>query len=225
MADSGQDIGYLYSLAAAILVIILVGLNVGSHPVSALPTTSPPTTSPPTTSPPTTSPPTTSPPTTSPPQHSASTGGEATSAQAAQINRLLTASAATGNPLYTALLDVRYCSHISGAIATIRAVAQRYAEEYGLATRLETGQLPDGAALKNDLINAYYFSAVADYYFVEWAQSVQASDCISSTSAAAAYNDGAADTAKATRAGDAFVQLWNPIAKSQGFPERSGVDV
>jgi hypothetical protein len=204
-------LGIFLILAAAILAIILVGLNIGSHPGSAsLSATSP-------------SP--TLPPATSSPQTSASTGGEATSAQAAQINYLLTASAATRNPLATALLDVRHCDDISGAIATIRAVAQRYGTEYGLATRLKTGQVPNGAALKSDLINAYYLSAIADYYFVEWAQHLEASGCISSIPAAAAYNAGMADTAKATSAKDAFVQLWNPAAKSEGLPSRSGDDI
>lgn len=204
---SAKILGIFLVLAAAILAIIFVGLNIGSHPGS-VPLSA-------------TSPSATSPPATSSPQASASTSGEATSAQAAQINYLLTASAATRSPLATALLDVRSCNDISGAIVTIRAVAQRYGTEYGMATRLKTGQLPNGAALKNDLINAYYLSAIADYYFVEWAQHIKAAGCVSSISVAAAYNAGAADTAKATRAKDAFVRLWKPVAKGEGFPSRS----
>jgi hypothetical protein len=207
----GKILGIFLILAAAILAIILVGLNIGSHPGSASLST--------------TSPSATLPPATSSPQTSASNGGETTSAQAAQINSLLTASAATRSPLATALLDVRYCNDISGAIATIKAVAQRYGTEYGMATRLKTGQLPNGAALKNDLINAYYLSAIADYYFVEWAQHLKAAGCVSSISVAAAYNAGAVDAAKATRAKDAFVRLWKPVAKSEGFPSRSAAGV
>jgi hypothetical protein len=190
-------------VAAAIVVIILVGLSIFSHPVSAAP-------------------PTPSPSAKSSPRTSASTGGAAASAQAAQINSLLNASAATTNPLATALQDARSCNDISSAVATIRAVAQRYGMEYSLATRLNTGQLPNGAALKNDLVNGYYLSAVADYNFLGWAQYLEASGCVSSTPAVAAYNAGVANTAKATNAKDAFVQLWNPIAKSEGLPSRSG---
>jgi hypothetical protein len=199
-------LGIVLLIAAAILVIILLGLNIGSHPVSAAP-------------------PTTSPPATSSPRTSASTGGGATSAQAAQINYLLTGSAGTGNLLTTAILDAGHCNDISGAIATIKGVAQRYGMEYGLATRLNTGQLPNGAALKNDLVDGYYLSAVADYDFLGWAQDLQGSGCVSSTSSATSYYAGVADTAKATKAKDAFVQLWNPIAKSEGLPARSGNDL
>jgi hypothetical protein len=195
----------VFIFAVAILAVILLILNIGSHPVSASPTT-------------------TSPSATSSPHTSASSGGGAASAQAAQINNLLTASAATTNPLATALQDVKYCNDISSAINTINAVAQRYGTEYGLATRLNTGQLPNGAALKNDLIDAYYLSATADYYFLAWAQELKAAGCTSSTSAATAYNDGVAETANATRAKDDFVQLWNPVAKSEGLPARSGND-
>ena len=196
-------LGIFLIVAAAIVVIILVGLNIFSHPVSAAP-------------------PTPSPSAKSSPPTSASTGGAAASAQAAQINSLLNASAATTNPLATALQDARSCNDVSSAVATIRAVAQRYGMEYSLATRLNTGQLPNGAALKNDLVNGYYLSAVADYNFLGWAQYLEASGCVSSTSAVAAYNAGVANTAKATNAKDAFVQLWNPIARSEGLPSRSG---
>jgi hypothetical protein len=190
-------------LAAAILVIILVGLNIGSHPVSA-------------------SPPTTSPPAASSPQTGARTSTDATSAQATQINYLLTASAAARNLLATALHDARHCNDIAGAAATIKAVAQRYGTEYSMAAHLETGQLPNGVALKNDLIDAYYRSATADYYFAEWAQYLKVSGCTSSTSAAAAYNAGVENTVKATRAKDAFAELWNPVAKSESLAPRSG---
>jgi hypothetical protein len=200
-------LGIFLIVATVILAVILLVLSTGSHPVSAAPTT--------------TSPHATSSQATSSPHAS----GETASAQAAQINYLLNASAATVNPLATALQDVRDCNDISSAIATIRAVAQRYGTEYGLATRLNTGQLPNGAALKNDLVDGYYYSAIADYYFVEWAQELKASGCVSSTSAAAAYNAGVVDTGNATTAKDAFTQLWNPIAKSEGLPSRSAHEI
>jgi hypothetical protein len=198
--------GIFVVLAAVIAGIIFLALNIGSHPSpAALSTTSPSATP--------------------SPQSSASTGGQAEPAQAGPINYLLGASAATRNPLATALQDVRICNDISSAIATIRAVAQRYGTEYGMATRLNTGQLPNGAALKNDLMNAYYSSAVADYYFLAWAQHRQAAGCGSSASATAAYQAGTTDRAAATKAKDAFARLWNPVAKSEGLPARSGDDI
>jgi hypothetical protein len=121
--------------------------------------------------------------------------------------------------MVTALQDVRECHEINTAIPTIKAVADRYRTEYYQANGLNTGQLPNGAALKNDLINAFASSAWADLYFVEWAQQREASGCAGS--AAAAYNIGIGYAAKANTAKDAFVHLWNPVATSNGLPPRS----
>jgi hypothetical protein len=125
--------------------------------------------------------------------------------------------------MVTALQNVRECYDISSDILTIRAVAYRYRTEYYQANGLDTGQLPNGTALKNDLISAFASSAWADLYLVEWAQQREASGC--AASGAAAYNMGTADAAKANRAKDAFVFLWNPIATSNGLPSRSAGDI
>lgn len=121
--------------------------------------------------------------------------------------------------MVTALQDVRECNAVSSAIPTIKTVAYRYRLEYDQAHSLNTGQLPNGAALKNDLINAFASSAWADLYFVEWAQQREAPGC--AEPAAAAYNEGTEEAAKANTAKEAFVHLWNPIATSHGLPSRS----
>jgi hypothetical protein len=123
----------------------------------------------------------------------------------------------------TALQDVSECHEVSSAVPTIKAVADRYRQEYYLAHSLNTGQLPHGAALKNDLINAFANSAWADLYFLEWAQQREAPGCAGL--GAAAYNKGAGYAAEATMAKDAFVQLWNPVAASNKLPSRFAQDI
>jgi hypothetical protein len=125
--------------------------------------------------------------------------------------------------MVTALQNVRECYDISRDILTIRAVADRYRTEYYQANGLNTAQLANGTALKDDLISAFASSAWADLYFVEWAQQREASGC--ARSGAAAYNMGMGDAAKANTAKDAFVRLWNPIATSNGLPSRSAGDI
>jgi len=151
-------------------------------------------------------------------QPSASASAEA-AAEAAQVNYLLDASAETRSPLATALKDVSECNQIGSAIATISAVAQRYGAEYGQAIHLNTGQLPNGAALKSNLIQAYYLSSYSNYYFLNWAKQREASGC--TVQAAGEYNAGAKDAAQAARYKEAFVRLWNPVAASHGLPLRS----
>ena len=144
-------------------------------------------------------------------------------AQAAQINDLLNATAVTTKPLIAALHYVSECRGGSSVVGTIKAVADRYRAEYYRASSLNTGQLPNGAALKNDLINALASSAWADLYFVEWAQQREAPGCAGL--GAAAYNKAAAYAAKANAAKESFVHLWNPITSSDRLPSRSAGDI
>lgn len=187
---------FLGVAAIAILVIIvIVILSIGSHPAAPPAAAATPSVQP-----------------------SASTSAEA-AAEATQVNYLLDASAETRSPLATALKDVSECNQIGSAIATISAVAQRYGAEYGQAIHLNTGQLPNGAALKNNLIQAYYLSSYSNYYFLNWAKQRESSGC--TVQAAGEYNAGAKDAAQAAGYKEAFVRLWNPVASSHGLPLRS----
>ena len=157
-------------------------------------------------------------------QRSAAIAGRAAeSVQAMKINDLLDASAATRNPVAAALEDVSVCNDISSAVVTINAVAQRYYALYVQAFYLDTGQLPNGAALKSNLVNAYYLSAVTYTDFLSWAHQRQAGGC--TDPAAAAYDEGMTAGAKAAQAEDTFVQYWNPVATSFGLRPRSGEDI
>ena len=180
---------------AILVVIVIVILSIGSHPAAPPAAAATPSVQP-----------------------SASASAEA-AAEAAQVNYLLDASAETRSPLATALKDVSKCNQIGSAIATISAVAQRYGAEYGQAIHLNTGQLPNGAALKSNLIQAYYLSSYSNYYFLNWAKQRESSGC--TVQAAGEYNAGAKDAAQAARYKEAFVRLWNPVATSHGLPLRS----
>jgi DnaJ domain len=140
-------------------------------------------------------------------------------AEAAQVNVLLNASAGTTRPLATALEDVRTCNQVGTAITTISAVEQRYAKLYEMAMQLNTGQLPNGAALKNDLIQAYYHSMYSNYHFLNWAEQRESSRC--TVQRGSEYDAGKKDAAQAAQFKDAFVGLWNPVARSYGLPQRS----
>jgi hypothetical protein len=180
---------------AILVVIVIVILSFGSHPAAPPAAAATPSVQP-----------------------SASASAEA-AAEATQVNYLLDASAETRSPLATALKDVSECNQIGSAIATISAVAQRYGAEYGQAIHLNTGQLPNGAALKSNLIQAYYLSSYSNYYFLNWAKQRESSGC--TVQAAGEYNAGAKDAAQAARYKEAFVRLWNPVATSHGLPLRS----
>ena len=146
-------------------------------------------------------------------------GGGSAQGQAAQINHLLNASAASRQSLATAVQDVGNCTNLDSATATISAVASQRATEYSQASSLPTGALQDGGTLKSDLLSALHFSVAADKDFLAWAQ--QNAGCQGTAPVTHSYNAGIRASGKAVTAKDDFVQLWNPIASSDGFPART----
>jgi hypothetical protein len=143
-----------------------------------------------------------------------------TSAQneAAQLNRLLNASAASRQSLAAAVQDVDNCSNVSSAISAISAVAGQRATEYDQASAASTGALPNGSELKSELLSALSNSVSADHDFLQWAQ--QNENCQGTAPVNAAYSSGITASANAVTAKEAFVRLWNPIAANDGFPTR-----
>jgi hypothetical protein len=124
--------------------------------------------------------------------------------------------------LAAAVQDVGNCSGTSSDIATISNVASQRAAEYNDAERLSIGALPNGSQLKSDLVSALRYSKKADKDFLAWArQQVNDGACTQTSS----YRAGVAASDNAVTAKNNFVQLWNPIASSQGLPSRSQGDI
>ena len=159
--------------------------------------------------------------------HSASSQGPSPSgqtsaqSQASALENLLDSSAASRQTLTTAVRDAGRCQNIGEAVSAISQVASQRAGEYAKASALDTGLLPNGSALKSDLNSALRYSVLADKDFLSWAQQFQEANCATSAAATDAYNHGVTASGDAVDAKDAFVQLWNPIASSHGYPTRS----
>ena len=149
----------------------------------------------------------------------AGTASGSAQAQAAKINDLLDASASSRQSLATAVQDVGNCTNQSSAASAISSVASQRASEYSQASGLATGALPDGAALKSDLLSALHYSLAADRDFLTWAQ--QNEGCQGTAPVTAAYNKGLTASGQAVTAKKNFLHLWNPVASSDGFPTRS----
>ena len=148
-------------------------------------------------------------------------GGSSARQQATQINDLLDSSAASRQSLTSAVQDVYTCSDLSSAISAISAVAHQRSDEYRRASGLPTTALPNGAALKSDLLSALGYSVDADKEFLTWAQEQLNNGCRDTASDTPAYSAGVAASAHAVTAKNDFLGLWNPVASSQGLPTRS----
>ncbi len=142
------------------------------------------------------------------------------SGQAVAVGHLLTSSAATRQTLDGAINEVLSCTNLSGAASQIQNAVSQRDSEYRQASALSASGLPQGAAVKADLIAALRTSLDADHDYLTWAQQELNSGCAqpeqSTAYGAADSADQAADAAK-----QAFVQVWNPIAVKYGVPQQS----
>ena len=148
-------------------------------------------------------------------------GGSSASQQATQINGLLDSSAASRRSLISAVKDVHNCANLSSAVSAISAVAHQRSNEYSRASDLPTTALPNGPTLKSDLLSALGFSVDADKDFLTWAREQLNSGCGDTVSGERAYSSGAVASDHAVTAKPEFLELWNPVASSQGLPSRS----
>ena len=142
------------------------------------------------------------------------------SGQAATVNHLLGSSAATRQALDGAINEVLNCTNLSSAASQIQNAVSQRGSEYRQASTLPVAALPQGAAVKSDLMAALRASLDADQDYLTWAQQQLNLGCTqpeqSTAYGGANSADQAADAAKQT-----FVQVWNPVAVKYGVPQQS----
>lgn len=112
--------------------------------------------------------------------------------------------------------NVQSCTNLSHSVRQIRQVRDQRQTEYDQAQQLSTDALPNGAALKADLVQALQDSLNADNDYLSWAQQQAASCQYGSQSSTALAADQQAVRDKTT-----FVQLWNTIAPQYGLAQAS----
>jgi len=138
------------------------------------------------------------------------------SEQAAALNMLLTSSAAARTALHDAVTQVRGCANLANAVSQLQGVVNQRGGEYSQASALPTSALPDGAAMKSELIGALSSSLEADRDYLTWARQQLAGGCTpSDQSSAYKAANGASQVANAAK--EAFVQVWNPVAAKYGI--------
>jgi hypothetical protein len=150
--------------------------------------------------------------------------GSSPQSQAAAVNRLLNASAASRRRLVTAVAQVSSCSQLPGDVTSLRRVAAERNRELAEASALTTDGLADGATLKSDLVTLLTNSLRADRDYVRWARIQLTSGC-GASAASAPLQDAAAADGASTAAKQQFLGLWNEVAGQQGFPQRNAGNI
>jgi len=146
------------------------------------------------------------------------------SAQAAVVSKLLTSSAATRQQLLGAVNEVASCTNLTSAVGAMQDVVSQRGAEYRQASALSASALPQGAAVKTDLVAMFRTSLTADQDYLTWARQQLTAGCaapLQSGAYSAAYNAAQpAGTAK-----EAFIQLWNPVAAKYGIAAQSSSSI
>ena len=140
--------------------------------------------------------------------------------QAAALDMLLTSSAAARTALHDAVRQVDACTNLASAVSQLQGVVNQRVGENTRASSLPTSALPDGTAVKSELIGALSSSLKADRDYLTWAQQQQAGGCTPSNQSSA-YNAAVGASQLANTAKAAFIQVWNPVAARYGIKPES----
>jgi hypothetical protein len=145
--------------------------------------------------------------------------------QAAAVRDLLSSSGDARRSIQPAIADVSACGDLSADAAVFDAAATSRSEHRSQADALDYAALPDGAELRQSLVDALTASYQADVAFREWAESLDG-NCTSRAARTSGHRKDAADYSKtATAHKKRFVALWNPICESYGWSSLQYTDI
>ncbi|WP_147450830.1 hypothetical protein [Streptomyces hoynatensis] len=150
-------------------------------------------------------------------------GDEEARAQAEALSALLDQSNDSRDAVVGAVADVRSCKHLGRAAQDLRAARD---QRNGLVTQLnslELDALPDGEALGQALVEAWQSSAQADENYAAWAEEAANNRDLchgGQLRRTDRADQGDAASQQATEAKQHAAELWNPVARQYGLPER-----
>lgn len=158
--------------------------------------------------------------------HNTTNGAPTALAEANAVNNLLVTSASTRSQWNAGslIIDVASCVAIVSAVTQIGDIARERTTEVAEAKHLRTGALPDGPALKSQLLTALKISLSIDNDYLAWAEQQHSSGCTVGTNSSYYQQATLADT-RATFDKNTFVNTWNPIATRFGLEQFSASDI
>jgi hypothetical protein len=116
--------------------------------------------------------------------------------------------------------DVGQCVSIGSDVTQIGDIARERNNELLQAQGLQTTAIPNGAALKSQLMSALQISRSIDDDYLAWAKQQQSSGCSVGTNSSY-YQTATNEDPKATADKMTFVGTWNPIASKYGLEQFS----
>ncbi|GAA2523042.1 hypothetical protein [Winogradskya humida] len=145
--------------------------------------------------------------------------------QANGFTQLLAGSGRDRERVIAAVTDVKECRKLSAAASDLRGAATARGAALERAGALQAGLLPGGVELKSELLSALSHSQAADDAYARWAAEADDRGCGSAVMKGADRAEGDAESKKATAAKKRVAELWNPIARQYGYPNRTYLQI
>jgi len=147
--------------------------------------------------------------------------------EASDLNDLLDRSAEQRKRVAALTGQVSRCESLSSASQDLQDLAsdrQNLVDELG---QMDLSDLPNSDTLTVDLEDALDASRDSDRNYADWADEAGDAGCPSGGPAphTTAYRAAQFTDELATESKEEFVNLWNPIASTYGFPERSAREI
>jgi FlaG/FlaF family flagellin (archaellin) len=142
--------------------------------------------------------------------------------EATTVNNLLVSSAQSRSQwnANTLVTDVGNCVAIGSDITQIGDIAAERQTELAQSGRLQVGAIPNGSALKSQLMTALQISLSIDNDYLAWAKQQQSSGCSVGTGSTYYQQASNADS-QATSDKETFLGTWDPIANTYGLEQFS----
>jgi hypothetical protein len=145
-------------------------------------------------------------------------------AQAEALSALLQDSSGSRDAVVRSVGNIRECRELDAAAADLRAAAGQRNDLVARLNGLALDRIPQGDALAQALTEAWQASAQADDHYAAWADEARGDRGRVCRGGQAQHTDSAnqgdAASARATEAKQRAADLWNPVARTYGLPER-----
>ncbi|GAA1900396.1 hypothetical protein [Streptantibioticus ferralitis] len=155
-------------------------------------------------------------------------GGDATQAQAKQLDALLKDSNSSRSSVISAVDSIRSCTNLDKSASDLRTAASQRGDLVTRLDQLTLDKLPNHDELVKQLSAAWKASAEADNDYATWADQVSKDKkgCEKGHAMGTpAAQKGNAASGRATFAKKKAADLWNPIAGQYGLTQRQFTDL
>ncbi|MGW7007313.1 hypothetical protein ACWGCW_32045 [Streptomyces sp. NPDC054933] len=155
-------------------------------------------------------------------------GGDATQAQAKQLDTLLKDSNSSRSSVISAVDSIKSCTNLDKSASDLRTAASQRGDLVTRLDQLTLDKLPNHDELVKQLTAAWKASAEADNDYAAWADQVQKDKkgCDKGhAKGTPAAQKGNAASGRATFAKKKAADLWNPIAGQYGLTQRQFTDL